>query len=585
MQPAAGSSFNDSDISTTTIITSAAGTSFPANTDAVHTTTSHHLLAEEKERRLRYRLELSSQQRRQYLSQMREREREAEQEQQARSDVAETASGQSPIVHHIHQHHQHQHHPYQPQRQPSLASSHQPSASASTVPSHPRLNLGFPQDLKQVDSLARRPKPLTHASESSTDPSLGVPEQQQVPGQIHSAYPASSGPASPQQEMPQEQEQEQEQELEPDQDKDMHLSARSEDSTAMDGLAELCHQQSLRNLQLRHQQQREQQLMDHRHEREQQAFLQSQRRSNPSHTRTPSPKPASSSCTSSPDESDEEMACETLVPIVAHYELAVRQQPERARMSGYHNKDRRPMDPTPIVQLLARDPDGEPVDISYPEAPFMVLHASLWSTDMTTEYTNGVTPSPANHADSLPSASMDMSSFTASNGPLSADAPSPSDLPPPVPTDPERRMSLGSAASMPILLGGLVSSCHILRNEEGEKGLYFVFPDVGVRTSGLYRLKFNLFVVEASDMGFRSGAESAAAAAATAAAEAAAAAATAGTTAGDTEDMMIPSIRRPRSSHPPASFPPSSHTPRASTFSEVFKVYSPKAFPGMAGKV
>ncbi|KAJ3014044.1 hypothetical protein HKX48_005382 [Thoreauomyces humboldtii] len=80
--------------------------------------------------------------------------------------------------------------------------------------------------------------------------------------------------------------------------------------------------------------------------------------------------------------------------------------------------------------------------------------------------------------------------------------PSSSDLPPPAPTK-EPQTSIPPPPSVPILLGGLVSSCHILRDEDGEKGLYFVFPDIGVRTSGLYRLKFNLFVVEAAEMGFR----------------------------------------------------------------------------------
>ncbi|POG57577.1 velvet factor, partial [Rhizophagus irregularis DAOM 181602=DAOM 197198] len=42
------------------------------------------------------------------------------------------------------------------------------------------------------------------------------------------------------------------------------------------------------------------------------------------------------------------------------YTLIVSQQPLRARMCGFGEKDRRPIDPPPIVQLVVTDEKGNP---------------------------------------------------------------------------------------------------------------------------------------------------------------------------------------------------------------------------------
>ncbi|KAJ3110538.1 hypothetical protein HDU96_006493 [Phlyctochytrium bullatum] len=44
-----------------------------------------------------------------------------------------------------------------------------------------------------------------------------------------------------------------------------------------------------------------------------------------------------------------------------------------------------------------------------------------------------------------------------------------------------------------VLLGTLTSQCHVLQDVEGNLGCFFVFPDVAVRASGDYRLRFDLF--------------------------------------------------------------------------------------------
>ncbi|KAI8808607.1 velvet factor-domain-containing protein [Cladochytrium replicatum] len=61
------------------------------------------------------------------------------------------------------------------------------------------------------------------------------------------------------------------------------------------------------------------------------------------------------------------------------YELIVRQQPSRARMIGFGEKDRRPIDPPPIVQLRILNENGD--SLNFASAPFLVMHASIWSTD------------------------------------------------------------------------------------------------------------------------------------------------------------------------------------------------------------
>lgn len=43
-----------------------------------------------------------------------------------------------------------------------------------------------------------------------------------------------------------------------------------------------------------------------------------------------------------------------------------------------------------------------------------------------------------------------------------------------------------------LLYGQLVSSPHLLRNLQGRRGVYFMYPDVGVRQRGRFQLKVTL---------------------------------------------------------------------------------------------
>lgn len=45
---------------------------------------------------------------------------------------------------------------------------------------------------------------------------------------------------------------------------------------------------------------------------------------------------------------------------------------------------------------------------------------------------------------------------------------------------------------MPNLIGTLHTNAHKLRNLDGETGVYFVLPDLSVRTEGAFRLRLRL---------------------------------------------------------------------------------------------
>ncbi|ORZ10743.1 velvet factor-domain-containing protein [Absidia repens] len=129
------------------------------------------------------------------------------------------------------------------------------------------------------------------------------------------------------------------------------------------------------------------------------------------------------------------------------YELVVCQQPLHARMCGFGEKDRRPIDPPPIVQLIVSQQNQEPVDVQTLQIPFFVLHVTLWSADR----------------------------------------------------NEERNIISNPPKCTRVLMGSLVSSPSLLKNPDGEQGLYFAFPDLSIRTEGRYTLRFSLMKLVSAD--------------------------------------------------------------------------------------
>ncbi|KAI0766585.1 velvet factor-domain-containing protein [Trametes elegans] len=124
------------------------------------------------------------------------------------------------------------------------------------------------------------------------------------------------------------------------------------------------------------------------------------------------------------------------------YRLEIVQHPDRTAEFGSSTLTRLPLAPPLIARLVLRDSSGRTV-IDESELPFLVAQLSL----------------------------------------LSGDGSSPMDYG----TD-----GRGQAAPERLLYGNLVSSPHMLRNLQGRQGVYFMFPDVGVRQRGRFQLKVTL---------------------------------------------------------------------------------------------
>ncbi|RKU42649.1 hypothetical protein DL546_002011 [Coniochaeta pulveracea] len=99
----------------------------------------------------------------------------------------------------------------------------------------------------------------------------------------------------------------------------------------------------------------------------------------------------SSNSTTARDPELEERSRQNLIPYSSvengrRYALAVVQQPVRARMCGFGDKDRRPITPPPCIRLIITDvTTGKEVDCNEIEHAMYVLNVDLWSEDATKE--------------------------------------------------------------------------------------------------------------------------------------------------------------------------------------------------------
>ncbi|OIW34479.1 hypothetical protein CONLIGDRAFT_675456 [Coniochaeta ligniaria NRRL 30616] len=100
---------------------------------------------------------------------------------------------------------------------------------------------------------------------------------------------------------------------------------------------------------------------------------------------------APSSASTARDSEVEERSRQNLIPYSSvengrRYALDVVQQPQRARMCGFGDKDRRPITPPPCVRLIITDVStGKEVDCNEIEHTMYVLNVDLWSEDATKE--------------------------------------------------------------------------------------------------------------------------------------------------------------------------------------------------------
>lgn len=208
------------------------------------------------------------------------------------------------------------------------------------------------------------------------------------------------------------------------------------------------------------------------------------------------------------------------------YELKVEQQPQRARMCGFGDKDRRPITPPPCVRLIITDKHtGQPVPMENIDGTFYVLQVDLWD-DSALREVNIVRSSSTSPAVSISTATT--TSFPPTpDRPLIAEyqpmffqgpdgqpmIPPPGFAPaivrPSMPGHPypgayyptpvtgpgvaQAYPSLASSSNPNTsmftrnLIGSLTVNASVLKDPEGEVGFWFVLQDLSVRTEGYFR--------------------------------------------------------------------------------------------------
>ncbi|KAI9728995.1 MAG: hypothetical protein M1828_000080 [Chrysothrix sp. TS-e1954] len=229
------------------------------------------------------------------------------------------------------------------------------------------------------------------------------------------------------------------------------------------------------------------------------------------------------------------------------YSLVIEQQPDRARMCGFGDKDRRPITPPPCVRLQIIDRrTGNEVNVNEIDSQCFVLMVDLWNADAT---------APVNlvrHNSSTPSSSISLASTTSYPPPVEpnqqalmmmmgahAQMTTPGyphsgyrPMPPPpghhdpyyqMPVQhyppgypqppPPHNMMLSAPPAMNggqhtrNLIGSLGVSVSTLTDLDDKAGLWFVIQDLSVRQEGTFRLKLVFVDVSGSSSnGLNSGA-------------------------------------------------------------------------------
>ncbi|KAK7204667.1 velvet factor-domain-containing protein [Myxozyma melibiosi] len=164
------------------------------------------------------------------------------------------------------------------------------------------------------------------------------------------------------------------------------------------------------------------------------------------------------------------------------YTLKVVQQPIRARMCGFGDKDRRPITPPPCIQLIITDKaTGREADIAKLDVSFFALTVELWSVDETTNLSivstlplssgSGAGPQrPSYNNMSPPPQSHHASQVTMHGGQR---VPTPTFVAPPIKN----------------LIGSVVATAFKLHDPQGNLGVWFILQDLSVRTEGEFKLK------------------------------------------------------------------------------------------------
>ncbi|RBR03827.1 hypothetical protein FVER53590_01498 [Fusarium verticillioides] len=192
------------------------------------------------------------------------------------------------------------------------------------------------------------------------------------------------------------------------------------------------------------------------------------------------------------------------------YSLDVKQQPVRARMCGFGDKDRRPITPPPCVRLVIINTEtGKEVDYNTLDHAMFVLSVDLWNHDEpgTPSYQQQSLP-PSRESGYGQSQGMNYGQdypppVQQSYGPAPSYPPSSSYGPPQQYYPRHSGYSAEPSAPPPVvggqpqgmftrnLIGSLAASAFRLEDTEGQSGIWFVLQDLSVRTEGTFRLRFS----------------------------------------------------------------------------------------------
>ncbi|KAJ2515874.1 hypothetical protein H4217_004922, partial [Coemansia sp. RSA 1939] len=149
--------------------------------------------------------------------------------------------------------------------------------------------------------------------------------------------------------------------------------------------------------------------------------------------------------------------------------LAIVQQPIRARMCGSSDKDWRPVSPPPVLKLELFDMEGNSV-IDGTFMQYLVVHTTLWKENQEEELTVVELPHNTNSkriSAAAKSRKRGVTQFVAREA--------------------EPGLEIENN-----LLGEYSASSSIVEDENGERGCFFVFPNLSIRLEGRYRLRFML---------------------------------------------------------------------------------------------
>ncbi|KAK9361752.1 velvet factor-domain-containing protein [Lipomyces starkeyi] len=156
------------------------------------------------------------------------------------------------------------------------------------------------------------------------------------------------------------------------------------------------------------------------------------------------------------------------------YLLLVVQQPIRARMCGFGDKDRRPLTPPPCIQLLIKDKaTGQDADISKLDVSFYALTVELWSVDETQNLSLVSTLPLSAASTTQPVHSQFMQQSYHGQVPQPHALQTPTFVAPPIKN----------------LIGSVVATAFKLHDTQGKLGVWFILQDLSVRTEGEFKLK------------------------------------------------------------------------------------------------